>query len=136
MEYFHEKVYAVSDNKNFLLDIYSVGKKVHEEINCVKECECLKLLNELDNIIEKMETQELNAAERLKFIELAARHVSLFIIFDQINKKFGAEIYSIDQYCLETAIFFEVQKVKNYLNNVKKIEKLESHNLILPKPFL
>ena len=115
MEYFHEKVYAVSDNKNFLLDISSVGKKVHEEINCVKEGECLKLLNELDNIIEKMETQELNAAERLKF---------------------GAEIYSIDQYCLKTAIFFKVQKVKNYLNKVKKIEKLESHILILPKSFL
>ena len=62
-----------------------------------------------------METQELNTAKRLKFIELAAKHVSLFIVFNQINKKFGAEIYSIDHYCLKTAIFFEVEKVKNFL---------------------
>lgn len=27
MEYFYEKVYTVSVNKNFLIDIYSVGKK-------------------------------------------------------------------------------------------------------------
>ena len=68
MEYFYEKVYTVSVNKNFLIDIYSVGKKVHKQINCDKECKCLKFLNELDNIIEKMETEELNLLNLLQSI--------------------------------------------------------------------
>ena len=78
-----------------------------------------------------METQCPTAADRLKFVELAAKHVSLFMVFDQLNKNFGAEIYNLEESCFKTAVFFEVEKVKSYLNTVGKIEKLEGHLLVL-----
>ena len=107
---------------------------IHDE--CKKEFECIKFLEQLDNIIEKMESQETKAAERLKFTELAANHVSLFMVFDQINKKFGAEIYNMERNYLKTAVYFEVEKVKSYLNIIGKVEKLEGHLFILQKTFL
>ena len=106
MEFFYEKVYAACENKHFLIDIYSVGKKAHEQIECKKECDCLKFLEELDNIIEKMEFQETTSAERVKFIELEAKHVPLFTVFDQLNKKFGGETYNLEENCFKTAVFF------------------------------
>lgn len=136
MEFFYEKVYAACGNKQFLINIYSVGKKAHKQIECKKECDCLKFLEELDNMIEKMESQETTSAERAKFIELAAKHVSLFTVFDQLNKKFGAEIYNFEENGFKTAVFSEVEKVKSYLNIVGKIEKLEGHLVVLQKSFL
>ena len=118
MEFFYEKVYAFTG------------------IKCEKECECIRFLEELDNIIEKMEFQETTAAERPKFNKLAAQHMSLFVVFDQINKKFGAKIYNIKKNCLKTAVYFEVEKLKSYLNIVGKIEKLEGYLFILQKTFL
>ena len=136
MEFFHVKVYTSYENKSFLIHIYSVGKKTHEQIECKKECDCLKFLEELNNTIDKMESQETTSAERVTFIKLTAKHVSLLTVFDQLNKKFGAEIYNLEENCFKTAVFFEVEKVKSYLNIVGKIEKLEGHLVVLQKTFL
>ena len=83
-----------------------------------------------------MESQETTSAERAKSIELAAKHVSLFTVSDQLNKKFGAEIYNLEENSFKTAVFSEVEKVKSYLNIVGKIEKLEGHLVVLQKTFL
>ena len=80
----------------------------------------LKILEELDNIIEKMESQETTTDERSKFIELASKHASLFLTFDQLNKKFGAEIYQIEESCIKTSIFFEVEKNKELIERCCK----------------
>ena len=76
MAFFYDKVYTVSDNKNCFIDIYSLVKKAPEKIYCKTEFYCLKFLEELDNIIEKMKTQCPAAADRLKSVEIAAKHVS------------------------------------------------------------
>lgn len=72
----------------------------------------------------------------IKFVELAFKRVSLFMVFDQLNKKFGAEIYNLQESRFETPVFFDVEKVKSYLNTVGKIEKLERHLLVFKKTFL
>ena len=36
MEFFYEKVYATCENKHFLIDIYSVGKKHTNKLNVKK----------------------------------------------------------------------------------------------------
>ena len=136
MEFFHVKVYTACENKSFLIHIYSVGRKTHEQIECKKECDYFKFLEELDNIVDNMESQETTSAERAKFIELAAKHVSLFTVFDQVSKKFGSEIYNFEENGFKTAVFSEVEKVKSYLNIVGKIEKLEGHLVVLQKTFL
>ena len=60
----------------------------------------------------------------------------LFFLFDQINKKFGAEIYRLDDHVFKTAIFFEAENFKSYLKTIEKIEKLEGNLYVLQKTFL
>ena len=110
MEFLYEKVYALCENKNFLIDIYSVGKKVHDQIDCKRGCECLKFLEELDNLIEKMKCQETHPAERSKFIKPFTKNLNLFLVFDQINKKFGTEIFNLEDNCFKTAVFSRWKK--------------------------
>ena len=110
MEFFYVKVYTACENKSFLIHIYSVGRKTHEQIECKKECDYFKFLEELDNIIDKMESQETTSAERVKLIELAAKHVSRFTVFDQLNKKFGAEIYNLEESYFKMAVFLKLKR--------------------------
>ena len=70
------------------------------------------------------------------FFETSKKHRKAFLLFDQINKKFGAEIYQLQKDVFLTAISFEVQKIKTYFSVLNKIEKLEGKLYVLEKAFL
>ena len=59
-----------------------------------------------------------------------------FLLFDQINKKFGVETYQLDKIYFKFAIFFEIEKIKNYLKTNADIEKLEGKLYVLSKTFV
>ena len=96
----------------------------------------LHLLVEINNLIESMDHQETTEEENLTFLELSMKNPHSFLLFDQINKKFGAEIYQLTNRCFKLAIFFEIEKIKKYLKTIADLEKLEGNLYVLSKNFL
>ena len=64
------------------------------------------------------------------------RHTKSFLLCDQINKKFGAEIFHLHDIYLKAAAFFEMEKIKKYLKTFNHIEKLERFLYVLSKSFV
>ena len=58
------------------------------------------------------------------------------MLYDQIIKKFGSEIFIISENILKTAVNFEVEKVKRYFKAVETMEKLEGYIYIFSKSFI
>ena len=137
MEMVVEKIEEIGSHKNNLIDIFSVGQKIHEVVNrCGKNCGCCTYLSEINNLIESMDHQETTEEENLTFLELSMKNPHSFLLFDQINKKFGAEIYQLTNRCFKLAIFFEIEKIKKYLKTIADLEKLEGNLYVLSKKFL
>ena len=117
-----EKIEVIGSHKNNLIDIFSVDQKIHEAVNtCGDNCNCYSnYFTEINNLIENMAGQEPSAKEKLIFHELSIKNPHSFLLFDQINKKFGAEIYQMTTRCFKLAIFFfEIEKIEKYLKTVK-----------------
>ena len=97
MEFVFEKIRASSADKNGLIDIYSVGKKVHEAILCNKNpCDCAVYLEQINLLIENMnERQTLTDEEKIAFSNLCKEYKNSFLLFDQISRKYSAEIYQL-----------------------------------------
>lgn len=57
--------------------------------------------------------QETSPEEKLIFGELSMKHPRTFLLFYQINKKIGAEIYQLNDRCLKMAILLKLKKLKN-----------------------
>ena len=51
----------------------------------------------------------------------------MFLLYDQINKKFGSEIFIMDENVLKTAIKLDVDKIKKFLKAIDTMEKLEGY---------
>ena len=69
------------------------------------------------------------------FEEISLKNLNSFLLYYQINKKFGSEIFIIDQNILKTAVNFEVEKIKRYLKAIETLEKLEGYIYIVSKSF-
>ena len=102
-----EKIEVVRSHKNNLIDIFSVGQKIHETINaCGENCGCNRYLFEINNLLENMDGQETTQEEKLTFLELSMKNPHSFLLFVQINQKFGVEIYQLDKVCFKFTFFF------------------------------
>ena len=75
---------------------------------------CLEYLNELRNLIDSITTSELHVDHRINFIEIWKKNSKTFLLYDQINKKCGSEIFIMYENVLKTAIKFEVDKKKSF----------------------
>ena len=74
--------------------------------------------------------------KKLIFLELSIKNPHSFLLFDQIKKIFGAEIYQMTTKCFKLEIFFEIEKIQKYLKTVADIEKLEGNLYFFSKTFL
>ena len=59
-----------------------------------------------------MTLRETSAEEMSRFHELSIKNPHSFLLFDQINKKLGAEIYQMTNKCFRAAIFLKLKKLK------------------------
>ena len=84
-------------------------------------------MNELRNLIDSITTNELHVDHRINFIEISKKKLKTFLLYDQINKKFGSEIFIMDENVLKTAIKFDVDKIKTFLKAIDTMEKLEGY---------
>ena len=136
MEGIFEKLSLIC-NKIKIIELYSTGEKVHDVYSrCNQNCECLEYLNELRNLIDSVTTNELHVDHRINFIEISKKKFKTFLLYDQINKKFGSEIFIMDENVLKTAIKFEVDKIKKFLKAIDTMEKLEGYIYIFSKSFI
>ena len=107
MEMIVEKIAIVSSLKTNILDIYSVGQRVHQMTNMSSGlCSCLAFLESVKNLSENFDRQELTEEEKSLFQQQCLKNVKSFLLYDQINRKFGGEIYLLDNKTLKLAIFF------------------------------
>ena len=133
MEGIMEKIPLVSD-KIDIIEIYSVGAKIHNVINqCRQNCKCSQYLREIKSLLDTINTNEISEDQKSIFEEISLKNSNSFLLYDQINKKFGSEIFIIDQNILKTTINFEVEKIKKYLKAIETLEKLEGYIYIFSK---
>ena len=91
---------------------------------------------QLKELVENIGQQDvINNTNRLKFIEIATNHLSVFVI-DPIIKKFKFGIYTLDAQTLKLAVYFEYEKMKTYMKVANKIGKLQCQLTVLEKAFL
>ena len=132
-----EKLAIVSSLKINILDIYSVGQRVYQVTNmCSSSCSCGTFLESLKNLLENVDGQELTEEEKTLFQKQCLKNRNSFLLYDQINRKFGAEIYVLDNKTLQLAITFEIEKIKKYLKAIDTFEKLEGYLHIFSKSFV
>ena len=137
MEFFSEKIYQVTYIKKCFVDILSAGNLVHDTIECQRDCNVKSFLLKLRELVENIGEQEtVSNSNRLKFIELATNHLSVFVIIDQLIRKFNLHLYNIDTYTLKIVIYLEYEKMKSYIKVVNRTEKLQGQLTVLEKAFL
>ena len=90
---------------------------------------------DLKNLIDTIDTNHVPKKQMKIFEEISLKNSNSFLLYDQINKKFGSEIFIIDQNILKTTINFEVEKIKKYLKAIETLEKLEGYIYIFSKSF-
>ena len=107
MEMIAEKVEDVALNKTDLIEIFSVGKKIHGVVRqCSENCCCSRYLSEFEILLENMNGEETTHEEKMKFYQLLTKHTKSFLLYDQINKKFGDEICQLHDNPIRAAVFF------------------------------
>ena len=137
MDIFYEKIYEVSNIKKCFVDILSAGNLIHNTIECQRDCDVKSFLLQLKELVENIgENDVVNNTNRLKLIEIATNHLSVFVIIDQLIRKFKFGIYTLDVQTLKLAVYFEYEKMKIYMKVVNKIEKLQGQLTVLEKAFL
>ena len=136
MEAIIEKNSLVSD-KIDIIELYSVGVKIHDVINqCHQNCACPRYLIDLKNLIDTIDTNHVPKIQMKFFEEISLKNSNSFLLYDQINKKFGSEIFIMNENILKTAVNFEVEKIKQYLKAIDTAEKLEKYIYIFSKSFV
>ena len=97
MDMIAEKIALVASLKSNILDIYSVGQRVHQVVTlCSGSCTCLTFLKSISNLLENIVEEETTPEENLLFHHLCLKNINSFLLYDQINKKLGGEIYTLD----------------------------------------
>ena len=136
MEPIIEKILHVSD-KIDVIELYSVGEKIHDVVNqCHQNCTCLQYLIDLKNLIDTIDTNHVPENQMKIFEEISLKNANSFLLYDQINKKFGAEIFIMGGNIFKTAVNFELEKIKKYLSAIDTAEKLERYIYIFSKNFI
>ena len=100
---------------------------------CDGSCSCLAFLESVKNLLENVERQELTEEEKSLFQQQCLKNVKSFLLYNQINRKFGGEIYVLDNKTLKLANFFENKK---YLKGISTFQKLEGYLYIFSKSFI
>ena len=137
MNFCMKKITDAADNKSFHKGICQIAKKIHEISKCEKEdCEVDQFIFAIDHVIKNMKSDEFDVDERAKFIEMSKKYVKTFLVCDQLFKKYGSEFYHLEDCKLKFAIYFEVEKVNSFVENIEKLKFLTAKNAVVEKTYL
>ena len=133
-----EKISLAAPLKISIVDIYTVGQRVQQLLDTCNGswCNCLSFLQSINDLLMSIDGEETTPEQNLLFHRMCIENINSFLLYDQINKKFGREIYTLDNRTLKVAIFFDTEKIKKYLDVLNKLEKLERNLYLFSKSFL
>ena len=136
MEAIIKKISSASD-KIDIMELYSVGEKIHHVINkCNQNCACVQYLTDLKKLIDTINTSDVPTNQKIIFEETSLKNSNSLLLYDQINKKFGSEIFIMNENILKSAVNFEFKKIKRYLKAIETMVKLEWCIYIFSKGFI
>ena len=81
----------------------------------------------INDLLMNIDGEETTPEQNLLFHHMCIENKNSFLLYDQINKEFGQEIYTLDNRTLKVVIFLEIEKIKKYLDVLNKLEKLEGN---------
>ena len=133
-----EKISLAAPLKISIVHIYTVGQRVQQLLDTCNGswCNCLSFLQSINDLLMSIDGEETTPEQNLLFHRMCIENINSFLLYDQINKKFGREIYTLDNRTLKVAIFFYIEKIKKYLDVLNKLEKLERNLYLFSKSFL
>ena len=104
-----EKIALVSPLKINILDIYTVGQRVQQLVDGCNgsSWNCLSFLQSLNDLLMNIDGEETTPEQNLLFHRICIENKNSFLLSDEVNKKFGQEIYALDNRTLKVAIFFQ-----------------------------
>ena len=118
-----EKISLVAPLKISILDIYTVGQRVQQLFDTCNgsSCNCLSFLQSINDLLMNIDGEETTPEQNLLFHRICIEDKNSFLLYDQINKKFGQEIHTLDNRTLKVTIFFEIEKIKKYLDEMRDL---------------
>ena len=109
----------------------SAENLIHDTLECKNDCSVKSFLNQLNDLVQNMEQQEtVTIVDHLKFIKIVTKNVPVFVMVEQLIKKFRQRIYTMEIDCLKTAFFYEYEKIKSYLILCKDEHKSNMEDFI------
>ena len=110
MEVLFKKIYAISHDVTEILKIYNYGRYLHSVSDChFENCTVDQYLYTLHRFVKGDKL-------RVNFIDVSAKHLTLFMVIDQVKKKLG-EFHKV-------ACF--VEEVLKHDDAVNKIIEMEN----------
>ena len=95
--FFTEKFIKSAISESVLTKFLSAGNLIHAVVECQKECDFKSFLVQLKDLVDNIDSQEIvNSADHFKFIQIATNHLYIFIITDQIIRKFRQTFYNFN----------------------------------------
>ena len=105
------------EHKNHLIDIYSVGKKIHETVDCViQPCDCSQYLDDISILIENMENrQELTDNEKDIFLIQVKNTIGLFYFLTKLIKNLVLKFISFKKMFFLQPFLLKLKKLNYFL---------------------
>ena len=109
MEMTVENISLVAPLSISILDIYTVGQRVQQLVHTCNGslCNCLSFLQSINDLLMNIDGEETTPEQNLLFHRICIENKNSFLLSDEVNKKFGQEIYALDNRTLKVAIFFQ-----------------------------
>ena len=112
-----EKINASSEHKNHLINIYSVGEKIRDTIDClVQPCDCLQYLDDVSILIESMDNRQ-----------GLTDNVKVFFFLKQVKntvERFYFLIKLIKNLALKSISFKKKFSLQQFLLKLKKLKHI------------
>ena len=93
-----EKIHLVTSHKNNIYDIYVVGERVQQVLDqCSDEnCDCLSFFKILKIFWIELREKKQHPNKIFLFHRFCFNNKIFFLLHDQINKKYGSEIFNME----------------------------------------
>lgn len=114
MEVLFKKIYAISHDITEILKIYNYGRYLHSVSDChFENCTVDQYLYTLHRFVKGDKL-------RLNFIDVSAKHLTVFMVIDQVKKKLGDEVFKMKNENVIKHINSEFHKVACFVEEVLK----------------
>ena len=119
MEFLFEKVYAIAVNRPAIFGIVRYGRYL------LSECSSYSDYFVVDRYLDQLEILlEAENHSRVNFIDLTVENLVIFTVIDQLQKRFGTNLLSIENEQIVNLLKFETGRVIAFSKLIVKKEDI------------